>query len=467
MYSSRMRFHLICFFAVLFYNSKVCSVSQGKTTLSHDAADKKVKKESPECFSKLDTIEKTKAMDAFLRWVKKKPFRFKLSGSMRLDAFFDSRIGYDFWQGIDFNSPRPRKLDPNEEDINNKSQFTIIPWPLLQLDVLGPKVWGAKSSALIKADIVGRTFPLGDELFNSYGLPRIKHAFCQFDWESTSLRCGLYYHPLAMVELCPDTVSVNGGEMFDPFQYSFMFQVRHRFDPMEIVAAVGRIPYKERSRHSISPHFYLRMNVFVGDHLLCVGSDFRTMVPRLETDSSLATNLTAGANGYKESEVIKSFIPFIAARFKKDDFMLKLRFTYAENAAIFDQIGGYAVCQRDPATDRRMYTKLRSWNIWMDALHANSKREIGLFVAFAKNIGSRNKIQKDPSGNLMIFGWGVNADYMFRVQPRIRVFRGPITLGVELEHTRAAYGTTNDCGKVDDGCPVPHTRVIASIIYAF
>ncbi len=420
-------------------------------------------------------IEEDKVLTAYYKWMTKTPFKFKVSGMARLDSFFDSRQGWEFWHGLDFDAVKAPRPDPNGCDVHDKARFTIVPWPELKLDVFGPDVWKAKTSAVFRTDMVGRWIgmtPITNDFKDTFNCIRMKHAYLQFDWEKTSLRCGKYYHPIAMPELSPDTVSVNSGETFDPFEYSTFFMVRHKFDPFEIVAAVGRTCLRNFERNAIMPHIYLRLNAFVGDQMFCIGNDFRAQVVRLFTDKSMATNLTTSTSdiGYKESEFIPGFVPFVAASLKKGKYYFKTRLLYAQNASEYDVMGGWGVCQRDPATDRRHYTGLRCINYWFDNAYVTEKWEVGGFFGIAKNLGSRYKIQRDPSGNLLIdsdYFWLLNVDRMFRIQPRIRLFHGPVTVGLELEYTRAYFGTLNDYARVCNACPTAQTRVLMSLAYSF
>lgn len=421
-------------------------------------------------------IEEDKVLAAFYKWMTKTPFKFKVAGMARMDSIWDSRKGNDYWHGLDFDSVEKPRLDPNGQDVNSKTRFTIVPWPELKLDVFGPDVWKAKTSAVFRTDMVGRFISYDTtthEVKDTFNCLRLKHAYCQFDWEKTSLRIGKYYHPIAMPELSPDTVSVNSGESFDPFEYSTMFQVRHKFDPMELVAAVGRTCLRTYERNAVMPHIYLRLNAYAGEQMFCIGNDFRGQVVRLFTNKTMATNITDPSKvdvGYKEAEFIPGYVPFVAAAIKKGKFSFKTRLLYAQNASEYDIMGGWAVCQRNAETDRRCYTGLRCVNYWFDTAYVTDKFEVGCFFGVAKNLGSKYKIQKDPNGNLLVFSdydWFLDMDYSWRIQPRLRIFRGPVIIGLELEQTRAAFGTLNDCARVCNACPTDHTRVLMSFVYAF
>jgi len=311
----------------------------------------------------------------------------------------------------------------------------------------------------------------------------------------------VYYSPLVLLELCADTVSINAGEFYDPFQYSGMVRVRHRAEPFEFTFAVHKLFWYRIARDSLAPSLYAQANVNVGEHLLLAGINMDVFTPRLETDPKLAENLVEAAwdetddtfgseetkiptHGYKESESVISFIPFIGAVLKKNNVIWKHRLTYAENPFLYTLIGGAGYCSRNPLTDERTWVKTRSLNYWTDLSHVTQNREIGVFIGYNRSLGSRHKLQNEIStkdtlgylvertdtGNPYLFTEGENIDRSFRIQPRVRFFHGPVTIGFEVEYTRVAYGDTNHCGLVDvvtDCTKVANTRVLASVVYSF
>lgn len=398
-----------------------------------------------------------------------KPFKFKFSGYVRMDGFFDTRQNVDYWRGLDIAFPKKKKLDPNGCDIDDKSQFNMVPYPSLRLKVTGPDLWGAKTSAWIKTDFVGKIFQelVDDGLLADYGTLRVQHAVVYFDWEKTHVRAGLYYHPMTILRFSSDTVSINAGEMFDPFQYSTHVYVKHKFKFLEFIGTVGKIYHRRRFRDAIAPNFMGQINVSIDKHILCAGADFRMEVPRLETDRTLATGIDTHPTGYKTQKKVKSICAFGIAKFVHGNLTSISRFTYAENAYIYGLIGGYGTKERNPVTDRRDYTNLRSLSFWTDLVYNNKKWEIGSFLGFTKNIGSQCKILKNPSDEFLRVGLGLDIDKIFRIQPRFRLFRGAVTFGIEYEYTRAWHGTMNECGKVDNTVPVANNRIIGSIVYAW
>ena len=74
----------------------------------------------------------------------------------------------------------------------------------------------------------------------------------------------------------------------------------------------------------------------------------------------------------------------------------------------------------------------------------------------------------DENGNITdrrIFGDGTDLSYVFRVSPRLTWQVKNFMFAVELEYTRAAYGTIDCDGDVINTVPVGNTRLLVSLFY--
>ena len=385
---------------------------------------------------------------------KKSPFKVKFSGVVRLDAFFDSRQNVDSGRGISYRYPKDKRLDPNGDDINAKAQFTMVPFTGLKAHITGPELWGAKSLAVFKTDNEGKS--------GIYGLYRMKQGYFQLKWEKTELLVGRFYHPVWLyypphLLLTAKTVGRDVGRPIDARLYTSQCRVYHRIGDFEFIGALAKIYESIESRNAIAPELFGQVNFNIKKHTILAGANFHMRVPRLETDK-----------GFKDGESLKSFIAFVASRVHVNNVIWLCRFIYSENADLHTLLNGFAVKQRDVSTDKRKYMSLRTLNFWSDISYHDEKREFGLFVGYSKNIGARSKIQRDDEGNLLIFSkFDTNIDYLLRIMPRVRFFHGPVTISFEYVYTRAGYGITNECGRVDNVCPVANNRFLVSVMYKF
>ena len=98
---------------------------------------------------------------------------------------------------------------------------------------------------------------------------------------------------------------------------------------------------------------------------------------------------------------------------------------------------------------------------------------LGVFFGFIKNLGARTTIfpnVTDADGTVTeerVFGFGTRISHMVRIQPRVSWRIREYEFAGELEYTRAAFGTLNECGKVRNAEPVANTRLLFGAYYYF
>jgi hypothetical protein len=353
--------------------------------------------------------------------------------------------------------PPPRLFDKNCDDVLDKGRFNMTAIEVnVKTDIVGPKVWNAKSFARIDADFTSVT----ENSIRSY---RLKRGYMEFTWERTKLLCGHYYHPIAPDECYPNTLSNNFALFFDPFRYAPQIRLRHMLsDNWEFVAVAMKHNFRSlEARRSPVPGLFAQLHYKHKKSVMGFAIEYHQVIPRLITDKNCKTDAS-----------VTGLHPFMFAHLKYDPFTLKLRVIYSRNGQDFTMLGGYVAKSRDPLTDRREYEALQTLAIWSEWEWEFDNKQIGMFIGYTKNLGAGTRIQKsykDEKGRdiSLVTGFITNADYMFRLAPRMRFFVGPVTVGFEVEHTRAAFGKLNDRAEVVNPCPVGNTRFLGSIYYNF
>lgn len=90
-----------------------------------------------------------------------KDFKFKFYGQIRTDFYYNSRANEETVDGLFYMYPKDEVLDGNGEDLNatsNSNFYTL--YSRLGLDVAGPKLGTAKTSAKVEVDFVVREPPI-------------------------------------------------------------------------------------------------------------------------------------------------------------------------------------------------------------------------------------------------------------------------------------------------------------------
>lgn len=109
----------------------------------------------------------------------------------------------------------PLDVLPNEdgsEDLNDVERLTFAAFTTrLGVDIAGPGIGQAKSSAKVEADFSG--FGSNNTLF------RIRQAYVNLEWKRVALTIGQTWHPM-VIQVMPTTVGFSPGSPFSPFNRS-------------------------------------------------------------------------------------------------------------------------------------------------------------------------------------------------------------------------------------------------------
>ncbi len=389
-----------------------------------------------------------------------------LTGYIKHEAFWDSLQVVGFGDDQDLLYPERKILDQNCADINAKGQFDMVAIQTrMRFEMQGPEVKDAKTHGVIEYDFFGKA-----DILN---IVRMRHAHFFLTWQSVEILAGQAYHPLYVIGGDPRTLSFNTGIPMDTFARNPQFRVT--WSPNPHVALIfcasteldfpsdGPIGFSSTYlRNAVIPMLDFQIQTRWDENLFGIGFDFKQIQPRLVTN-----------NCYKAYERLSSFIAIAYTVLKWETFNTRLKFIFVENGTDQSMITGYAVNCIDPITDHRSYVNIRGLSVWNDSEITRYKNIIpGWFIGFIKNIGTGTPIFSDvvdSECNIIerrIFGRGTDLDYVFRVSPRVQWIVNNFMFGVELEYTRAGYGTINLCnGRVDCVDPVANTRLLVTLFY--
>ena len=390
------------------------------------------------------------------------------SGYVKHEAFFDSRqvVGVHGDQFLLF--PERRVNDVNKEDINAKSQFNMVALETrLHSNITGPDVLDAHTFAAIEADFAATLITLY----------RLRHAHLQLDWDALSLLVGQYWHPLYVPECYPNTISVNSGGPIEAFSRNPQIRVTYHCGSVDVITAAlsqsssfsdGPDGINSKYlRNATVPNLHVQLQAHIKEHVFGIGGDFKRLVPRIVTDKNI-----------KVTESINSFAALAYAAFNWETVHINTKIIFNQNSTDHSMLGGYAVKSVDKQTEKREYTNINNISLWLD-LTISKKVEPGIFIGYTKNLGARTEIiptGTDQAGNTIPFVFSLGRvreevdqgiDHVIRVSPRVRWHLEPVVFGAELEYTRAAFGTINNKGKIDNPVPVNNVRFLLAAYYFF
>lgn len=389
------------------------------------------------------------------------PMKIDISGYVKAEAIYDSRQNLTERSGQFLFYPLNRLEDVQGKDINSRGTYDEYAIQTrFRIEAFGPEIGCMDSRSYIEGDFFGRT----DDTLNSY---RLRHAYLTLESDELDFLAGQTWHPMYFPVEAPDTISFNTGTPIDPFSRNPQFRMVYHNEYLDIVGAAmgwtntrglgpsGRSDKYFRDAKMPDLHLQARYKWNNADCYIGAGVDLMRICPRLVSN-----------NNFKEVNPFSMFSAIAYSRLAYDHIVLYSKFCYAQNAAMWDMIGGYAVHTQDPITDIRTYTPLRTISFWSELIF-QGWIEPALFIGYAKNLGAKKTIIQNIGLEPTVYGIGTNIKTLFRASPRIRWYIKSFVVGAEIEYTRAAYGTLNNFAEVENTHPVHNTRFLFATYYIF
>ena len=403
------------------------------------------------------------ALGAFAQ-EKEKP-SFKFYGFVRNYACYDTRESLTSNSEQFYYMPKDIKLDANGNDLNAQDNIMLLSITTrLGLNVTGLNFLGSKTSAKIEADFAG--------FGTSNTVLRIRQAYAKMDWEHSKVLVGQAWHP-AMGDMMPDVFSLETGAPFTPFSRSP--QVRYDYEAKNVkltATALYQFQYTSYgpdgasfnyARNAIVPEMYFQGIIKNGGFMMGLGVDVLTLKPRTQYNvTEKETTKTYKSN----DQLMVSVTPTIFASYKKGNWGVKGRVTYAQNAAHMSMISGYAVTEKLENGDWK-YSSINSIGGWVDATYKQPLKTGHLtfccFAGYTKNLGCMNEIK----GEIYMRG-EKKMDYMWRVAPSILYTHNAMQIGIEYNPTTVGYGKNVDSKyNMSDIHAVTNHRICAMLKYNF
>jgi hypothetical protein len=386
------------------------------------------------------------------------PIKIEIHGFVKSDFWMDSRQVVQSRDGLFMLYPLQPIIDKNGQDLNGHSSFNFSPIASrVAMKISGPEAFGAKTTALIEADFTG----MSNATINTL---RLRHAWIRLQWEKAGLTLGQDWHPAFVTDVFPEVLALNTGAPFQPFirnpQIRFDYQIK-KFNL--ILAAISQ---RDNSNigpigrdfsylsNSMIPNLHGRIQFKAKKHVVGVAVDWKSIVPRLKTDSNLISD-----------ERLNSTSVLVFHKFENNRFQIKTKLIYGENLTEHSLLGGYAIAAIDSNTDHRNYTSTKHFFAWTNLIYTIKKKNTlimpSIFLGFAQNLGTKEN-------NIGVYyATGSNIDKLFRISPAFSIKNGPVMLTFEWELTRAFYGNPNNDGIILISDKIDNHRLMLAAIYFF
>ena len=393
----------------------------------------------------------------FSTTAQRKNFTYKFYGFVRGDLFYNSRANMAPIDGNFYLYPLDKSFDADGKDLNatpNGSFYTFT--SRLGLDVTGPDIGKARSSAKIETDFGGFS--------GSNTMLRIRQAYVNLDWGKSAVFVGITWHPL-FGAVMPDVLNLSTGAPFQPFNRSP--QIRYRYTSGKGLQLTGAVLWQlqylsagpngkseEYIKNSCIPEVYVSADYKVDGLIAGVGMEVLSLKPRQQT--------TVDDRVYKVNERVTSLSFEAHAKYMTQDLVIAGKTLLASNLTQACMLGGYAVTSVDPRTGEQEYTPYRHSMTWLNIVYGK-KWKPGIFVGYAKNLGTSDELVSEK-----LYGIGTNLDKLVTAGAELTYNVPHWKFGVEYTLSSAWYGKLDKSdGKIIDTHSVSNNRIVAVAMFMF
>ena len=384
-----------------------------------------------------------------------KAVKAEIYGFIRNYFTYDSRTCVQSNEGLFNMLPNDIKPGVNGEDVNAIPSVRFLSMTTrFGVNVTGPEIWGAKSSAKFESDFCGTS-----STSTAFNL-RIRQAYAKLAWEKSDILVGQAWHPMSG-DLMPEVFSLATGAPFNPFNRSP--QVRYNFAPIKGLSFTAAALYQYQygsvgldgktantySRNALVPELFIGMTA-KGKHLTGGwGVNGSTIAPRVV------------ANDMRVNERLTSYSAMVFGSLKVEDLSVRAKAMYGQNTSHMQQPTGFGIVSVSE-NGVNTYESMQLGSAWITMMYGKKLR-YGFFAGWLQNFGSAGK---SFVGTPVVRN-NTGMDQAYRFSPIVTYKVQNMQIGLEYEHTATAYGTYQPNGTVTNTHWVANHRVCMMLKYDF
>lgn len=386
----------------------------------------------------------------------KKNFSYQFYGQVRGDLFYNSRANAEIVDGLFHLYPMDVKPDAEGNDLNASpnGSFYLL-YTRLGLDVKGPKVGSAETSAKIEADFRGSG--------SNWSMLRIRHAYVDLDWGKSAVLIGQTWHPM-FGDIYPQMLNLSTGSPFQPFSRAPMIRYRYTNQRWQLTgAAVWQLQFlsagpngksEEYIKNGCVPEIFLGVDYKHTTWSVGAGMEILSLKPR--------TQSVVDGNTYKVNERVTSLSGEAHVKYQENNWLVMAKTLLTTNLTQTCMLGGYGVTAIDPRTGEQEYSPYLYSSSWLNIVYGK-KWQPGLFVGYLKNLG----VNEALIGNT--YGVGLDVDQVFATNVQLAYNLPHWKFGVEYSPSLAWYGDADwrGGGRIYNTHSVTNHRVLGVMVFSF
>lgn len=388
----------------------------------------------------------------------KKNFTYKFYGFIRGDLFYNTRANMAPVDGNFYLYPLDKKPDADGKDLNatpNGSFYTFT--SRLGLDVTGPNIGTARTSAKVEVDFGGFS--------SSTTMLRIRQAYVNLDWGKSAVLIGQTWHPL-FGAVVPDVLNLSTGAPFQPFNRSPQIRYQYTTEMVKLTAsALWQLQYmssgpkgmsEDYIKNSCVPELFAGADFTPADSWLAgAGVHLLSLKPRTSSDWK--------DNTYKVNERMTTYSYEVHVKYTGRNYTFAAKSLMASCLDQTALIGGYGISSVNPSNGEQEYTPFRHSTTWVNFTYGK-KWKPSLFLGYTKNLGTDEPLVSTDK----LYGMGLNIDQLFTVNVNLSYNLPHWQIGFEYCPSTAWYGTNSlTDGRVKDTHAITNHRVLGLVMYYF
>ena len=335
----------------------------------------------------------------------KSDFSYRFYGFVRGDLFYNTRANQAPVDGNFYLYPLDCDLDSKGNDINatpNGSFYTFT--TRLGIDMDGPKIGNATSSAKIEVDFGGFSA--------STTMLRIRQAYVALDWRRIRLLIGQTWHPL-FGNVVPDVLNLSTGAPFQPFNREPQIALSWHTSRVHFtLAALWQLQYTssgpkggcdEYLKNSCIPELYFGADYRYERWIVGAGAHMISLKPR--TYSTVIDGM-GSERRFKVNERMTTFSCEAHVQYKSSKWSVAAKTLLASCLDHTALLGGYGISKVDPVTGEQEYTPIRHSTSWINLTYG-TRWKGHFFVGYTKKLGSSRPLVTDVQ-----YGMGLDIDQL-------------------------------------------------------
>ena len=391
----------------------------------------------------------------------KSDFSYRFYGFVRGDLFYNTRANQAPVDGNFYLYPLDCDLDSKGNDINatpNGSFYTFT--TRLGIDMDGPKIGNATSSAKIEVDFGGFSA--------STTMLRIRQAYVALDWRRIRLLIGQTWHPL-FGNVVPDVLNLSTGAPFQPFNREPQIALSWHTSRVHFtLAALWQLQYtssgpkegnEDYLKNSCIPELYFGADYRYERWIVGAGAHMISLKPR--TYSTVIDGM-GSERRFKVNERMTTFSCEAHVQYKSSKWSVAAKTLLASCLDHTALLGGYGISKVDPVTGEQEYTPIRHSTSWINLTYG-TRWKGHFFVGYTKKLGSSRPLVTDVQ-----YGMGLDIDQLCSFNMAVSYNLPHWQIGLEYVPTTAWYGDTDlSNGRVVHTHRVTNHRVLGLIMYYF